>query len=426
MKISILVCLVLLSAFSQVQADEPILVIGDKAPSFHLSEWIQGERVESLETGKVYVIEFWASWCGPCVDSIPHLAELQNKYENEVIVIGANGSERLDTPEEELDRIKEFVRDHSDTMDYRVAYADPSFMKNWQLASQSRGIPNAIVVDQEGNIAWIGHPLLLDKPLEAIVQKTWNLQQARENHLKQQQEAFAEKKYMDEVTPLIKLKDWKKVIELSEAFLAEQLAKNGKREIEQADFIRWDSYLKLGLVDKIAQDIYENQNEIHGFAMLQFVAPHMTHPLLKKMAAENQDQIREASLGILARGSSIPIDYLFFTNVFMGQLEEGLGNDIEAKTFYQQALEHLPSEEDELANSTFEDIKKLESVASEALVRLAKKVSAETSEGTPMEGQSVASQDVECPDGVCEIPEPDKDDCTEILDDASKNTGAVD
>ena len=56
-----------------------------EAPALDIEHWIQDgngffKPVKKFEAGKVYVIEFWATWCGPCIASMPHLAELQNKY----------------------------------------------------------------------------------------------------------------------------------------------------------------------------------------------------------------------------------------------------------------------------------------------------------------------------------------------------------
>ena len=67
------------------------LKVGDKAPAITVDAWVKGQEVKSFEAGKVYVVEFWATWCGPCIASIPHLTKLQ-KENPTLTVIGVAAS----------------------------------------------------------------------------------------------------------------------------------------------------------------------------------------------------------------------------------------------------------------------------------------------------------------------------------------------
>jgi len=62
--------------------------IGDPAPPLRVTQWIKGTPVDQFEKGRVYVIEFWATWCKPCVAAMPHLSVLTREYKEKVTVIG--------------------------------------------------------------------------------------------------------------------------------------------------------------------------------------------------------------------------------------------------------------------------------------------------------------------------------------------------
>jgi thiol-disulfide isomerase/thioredoxin len=60
----------------------PTLKLGDPAPALRATKWLQGEEIRELERGKIYVVEFWATWCGWCIVYMSHSAELQAQYKN--------------------------------------------------------------------------------------------------------------------------------------------------------------------------------------------------------------------------------------------------------------------------------------------------------------------------------------------------------
>lgn len=140
---------------------EPTLKAGMAAPSIKVDKWVKGEEVKSLEMGKVYVVEFWATWCPPCRKSIPHLTELQKKH-RELTIIGVTSSERKekDGTDKRLEKLEKFVKEQGDKMDYRVAYdSDREMFKDWMVPAGQDGIPCSFIVGHDGKIAWIGNPL---------------------------------------------------------------------------------------------------------------------------------------------------------------------------------------------------------------------------------------------------------------------------
>jgi thiol-disulfide isomerase/thioredoxin len=96
------------------------------------------------------LVEFWATWCGPCVASIPHLNEIQAQYRDRgLAVVGVSNEKR--------NVVESFLKNH--TMTYTVAL-DPSIVQ-LQMRLGVTGIPHAFLVDRNGKIVWEGHPAKL-------------------------------------------------------------------------------------------------------------------------------------------------------------------------------------------------------------------------------------------------------------------------
>jgi thiol-disulfide isomerase/thioredoxin len=191
------------------EAAAPTLKIGDSAPPIKVAKWIKGEPVKEFAKDKVYVVEFWATWCGPCRVSIPHLSELQKKYADKgVIMIGQD----LNEPE---DKVAPFVKEMGDKMDYRVAIeADGGMGKTWFEAAGQRGIPCAFIVNKEGQIAWIGHPMGMDKPLEQVVAGNWDIAKAAAEKVKEDELVAKEAKIGQALGAAAQAKDWKKFLQI--------------------------------------------------------------------------------------------------------------------------------------------------------------------------------------------------------------------
>src|SRR5262245_25862639 len=97
-------------------AAEATLKIGDKAPKLQVAKFEQGDEVKEFNRSHVYIVEFCATWCGPCRVSIPHLNEISQKYKDKgLIVIGQDAWERDET------LVGPFIKKMGDKMTYRVA-----------------------------------------------------------------------------------------------------------------------------------------------------------------------------------------------------------------------------------------------------------------------------------------------------------------
>jgi thiol-disulfide isomerase/thioredoxin len=152
--------------------------IGDPAPPLRVRQWIKGVPVENFQKGKVYVVEFWATWCKPCIAAMPHLSELNRKYKNEMTVIAIDIYESKARPVKSDKRVKDFVDSMGSRMDFNVAIEDSNFtVLDWIESTDEKndGIPLTFVVNAEGRLAWIGHPSKLDEVLDKIINNTWSI-----------------------------------------------------------------------------------------------------------------------------------------------------------------------------------------------------------------------------------------------------------
>jgi len=155
------------------------LHVGDAAPDISVMKWVKGAPV-NLKDGKVHVVEFWATWCGPCKIGMPHLSELANEYKGKVVFSGISvweSNAMKDKTADTMPKVESFVNHAHGMMDYNVA-ADGSaavMTKTWMAAAGQHGIPAAFVVDQNGKIAWIGHPLMgLGEVLPLVLNHEFN------------------------------------------------------------------------------------------------------------------------------------------------------------------------------------------------------------------------------------------------------------
>lgn len=149
-------------AASADPSDSPTLTVGSAAPALTVTKWVKGDEVKSFESGKVYVVEFWATWCPPCRESIPHLTDLQKSHKADLTVIGVASSERKPKTGDDnrQDKLESFVTAQGDKMAYTVAYdAKGKTGVDWMNPAGRTTIPTAFVVGADGKIAWIGNPL---------------------------------------------------------------------------------------------------------------------------------------------------------------------------------------------------------------------------------------------------------------------------
>ena len=159
----VLMLALLLALAANASAQTPVkLKPGDVAPQFTRSD-LQGHPFD-LRRGKVVLIDFWASWCAPCILAIPHLSQLQEKYGARGFqVVGVSMDDSADTTKETMQKIR---------FNYPVLLGDA---KLGNLYGGVLGLPLQILVGADGKVLAIRSgefpPNALDKEIAAALKK---------------------------------------------------------------------------------------------------------------------------------------------------------------------------------------------------------------------------------------------------------------
>jgi thiol-disulfide isomerase/thioredoxin len=147
-------------ACSQAQNVKP----GAKAPAIEVSHWVKGTPFTKYQKGKLYVVEFWATWCGPCKAAMPHLSEMAKKYAGKVDFYGIDVREQGD---DIPGLVKRFVDGMGEKMAYNVGMDKGKSMFNgWLEATGGAAIPRSFLIDGTGTILFVGHPSNLQAKIE--------------------------------------------------------------------------------------------------------------------------------------------------------------------------------------------------------------------------------------------------------------------
>jgi len=247
------------------------LTITDPAPKIDITHWVKGKQVEDFIEGQIYVVEFWATWCGPCIRSMPHLSDMQNEYREEGVTFISVSNEPLQTVIEFLCKSDEEGVLWFNKIDYTLTTdPDKSVHKEYFSAAGQRGIPCAFIVGKNKTIQWIGHPMSREEPLEAVIADEWNAAEFKtkfEDNLLQQKRAQTRGAALKKAE--IK-KDWETWLTLIDETIAESTGrqawyyKNMKFEALLRDMNKPDQAYEVA--QQLIEESWDEANGLNSIA----------------------------------------------------------------------------------------------------------------------------------------------------------------
>jgi D-alanyl-D-alanine carboxypeptidase len=182
----------ILAALASVALQEraSVLAVGDPAPPFAIERALHGAPPERLEPGRVYVVEFWAAWCGPCIAGMSHLSALQRELGPRGLTVVGVGPRPDEWGHDEA-AVAALVARKGPEIEYALALdAEGDSAEGWQGVFRGRtiegwmgaaevgAIPIAFVVDRDGRIAAIAPPLEIDAVVRACLDGTFDRERA--------------------------------------------------------------------------------------------------------------------------------------------------------------------------------------------------------------------------------------------------------
>jgi peroxiredoxin len=137
-------------------------IIGEPAPPFTLGS-ATGERVSASDfQGQVLLVNFWATWCAPCVEEMPMLEALQSEY-------AGQGLQVLGIALDDVQQARDFAAGLGITYPVLVGAGDVMLTAR-QWGNSSGQLPYTVLVDRDGNVRWarlgiLKREILLDELL---------------------------------------------------------------------------------------------------------------------------------------------------------------------------------------------------------------------------------------------------------------------
>lgn len=132
--------------------------LDEKAPAINITDWVLNKPDDIALSGKYIVLEFWATWCGPCIAAVPHMNELQSKVNDPDLMF-------ISMTDESVAKIKRTL----EKIDFKSAVVtDLTKQTHVNYGDGKEGLeayPMTVLIDNQGIVKWIGEPKQLTEDI---------------------------------------------------------------------------------------------------------------------------------------------------------------------------------------------------------------------------------------------------------------------
>lgn len=136
--------------YTGIHGQSNIVLNGD-APEIYITDWIANVPADKELDNKFIVLEFWATWCGPCIAAVPHMNELQEEFKQNDLYFISITDESVAKVERSLKRIDfRSIVVSDQTKKTHIAYGDG--------VNGLEAYPLTVLIDKSGRVKWIGKP----------------------------------------------------------------------------------------------------------------------------------------------------------------------------------------------------------------------------------------------------------------------------
>lgn len=161
MKRVISLCILMWSNLSFSQTE---LKNNQIAPEIKITNWLKNAPEDKTLANKFIVLEFWATWCKPCLEYVPHLNELQKKHKQDNLLFLSISDEK----EARISKILEKINFETIVV---TDISKTTFENYKSLEYNDVMRPTTVLIDDKGKVKWVGYPkLLTEKVFQSFLQ----------------------------------------------------------------------------------------------------------------------------------------------------------------------------------------------------------------------------------------------------------------